>query len=206
MSENPPSGPFHGHAVSGFPSATPPTGFNPAPGGPPPWQAAPPRGQSGRGLTYAALATALLAAVLAIVGWFRPSPPPAPAHPTAPTYSEQQIADAKTRACTALDLVNKASVLHSGTGAPAQQSNDPAMAEAQAADSRLSIIAGGWYLRDHIGPATPQQLKSTIQHLSEVALDMGQNYLAGVQNKDSAQADLIKEGNSAFARALELCK
>src|ERR1700684_2310115 len=124
MSENPPSGPFPGHAVSGFPSAAPPTGFNPAPGGPPPWQpAAPPRGQSGRGLTYAALATALIAAVLAIVGWFRPSPPPPPAHPAAPTYSEQQIADAKTRACTAVDVVHKGTTLHAGTGT--EQSSDP---------------------------------------------------------------------------------
>jgi hypothetical protein len=193
---------MHGQGTSGFPPA--PTGFQ---SGPPAWQPAPPKEQS-RGLTYVALAVAVIATVLAVVGWFRPTPPPPPpaAHPSTPTYTEQQIADAKTRACTALDLVNKGAVLHSGTGAPPQQSSDPAMAEAQAADSRLSIIAGGWYLRDHVGPATPPDLKSTIEHLSDVALDMGQNYLAGAQNNDSAQANLIKEGNSTFAHALELCK
>jgi hypothetical protein len=127
-------------------------------------------------------------------------------HPAAPTYSQQQIADAKTRACTALALVNKAAIANSGSGAPPQQSADPAMAEARAADSRLSVISGAWYLRDHLGPATPQDVTAAIQHVSEVALDLGQGYLAGAQNNDPAQADLIKEGNSAFKHALELCK
>jgi hypothetical protein len=206
MSENPPSGPFHGHAVSGFPSAAPPTGFNPAPGGPPPWQAAPPRGQSGRGLTYAALATALLAAVLAIVGWFRPSPPPAPAHAAAPTYSEQQIADAKTRACTALKIVQKGVGMHAGTGPEAQASNDPTMAEAQSANARLAIISGAWYLRDHLDPAAPPPLADAIRHLSDNLLDLGESYLAGLRNDDPTQSQLIKDGNSGFDRALELCR
>lgn len=191
---------MHRHGADGIPPA--PTGFASRPAG---WPPAPSNGQS-RALTYVALAIAVIATVLAVIGWYRPTPPPPAAHPPAPVYTAQQIADAKTRACSALDVVNKGAVLHSGTGAPAQQSSDPAMAEAQAADSRLSIIAGGWYLRDHIGPATPPEIKSTIEHLSEVALDMGQNYLAGVQNNDAAQANLIKEGNSTFARALELCK
>jgi hypothetical protein len=206
MSENPPSGPFPGHAVSGFPSAAPPTGFNPAPTGPPPWQAAPPRGQSGRGLTYAALATALIAAVLAIVGWFRPSPPPPPAHPAAPTYSEQQIADAKTRACTAVDVVHKGVVLQSGANKADAVSADPALAEAQAANARLSIIGGSWYLRDHLEPATPQPLADTVRHLTDVMLDMGANYLAGTRDTDPSQSARVSEGDSTFAQALELCK
>src|ERR1700744_2492153 len=98
MSENPPSGPVHGYGTSGFPSAPTPTGFHPAPSGPPSWQASPVRAQS-RGLTYVTLAIAVVATGLAIVGWFRPSAPAPPqAHPPAPTYSEQQVADAKARA------------------------------------------------------------------------------------------------------------
>jgi hypothetical protein len=108
--------------------------------------------------------------------------------------------------CTALDTVNKAASLHSGTGPQAQASSDPTMAEAQAANARLSIIAGGWYLRDHLDPATPPAIAAAIQHLSEIMLDLGENYLAGAQNEDPAQSDLIKQGNSAFAHALELCK
>src|SRR6185437_14390695 len=141
MSENPPSGPMHGHGTSGFPCA--PTGFQ---SGPPAWQPAPPKGQS-RGLTYVALATAVIATVLAIVGWFRPTPPPPPSHPSAPTYTEQQIADAKARACEAMDVVEKGTTLQ--TNPP--QSDDPAMMNAQAAHAQLSLVAGAWYIRDSIG-------------------------------------------------------
>jgi hypothetical protein len=80
------------------------------------------------------------------------------------------------------------------------------MAEAQAADARLAIIAGGWYLRDHLDPATPPTLADAIKHVSETMLDLGANYLAGARNADPAQSALIKEGNSGFAHALELCK
>jgi len=191
---------MHEHGTSGFPSA--PTGFQ---SGPPTWQPAPPKGQS-RGLTYVALAIAVIATVLAIVGWFRPTPPPPPSHPSAPTYTEQQIADAKARACGALNLVNKAAIQNSGTGAPPQQSADPAMAEAQAAGSRLSLVAGAWYLRDHLDPATPEPIAAAFRHISQIMLDLAENYLVGIQNADPAQADLIKQGNAAFPQALELCK
>jgi hypothetical protein len=205
MAETPPGGPSYGQSASGFPGA--PGQFSGAPGGPPSWPSSAPRGAS-RLLTFASLGISVIATVLAIVGWFRPVHTAAPAAGPSggPTYTEQQISDAKTRACTALNLVNKAAIQNSGSGAPPQQSSDPAMAEAKAADSRLSIISGAWYLRDHLGPAVPQDLASAIQHLSEVALDLGQGYLAGAQNSDPAQAELIKEGNAGFKRALELCK
>lgn len=205
MSENPPSGPLHGHGATGFPSAPTPTGFHPAPSGPPAWQPAPARGQS-RGLTYVALAIAVIATGVAIVGWFRPVAPAPQAHSSAPTYSEQQISDAKARACAALDVANKSAALHSGTGPQAQSSSDPTMAEAQAANSRLSIIAGGLYLRAHLDPATPQPIADAFQNLSKITLDLGEGYLAGARNDDPDQAELIRQGNSAFAHALELCK
>jgi hypothetical protein len=203
MSEQLPSGPPSPSGTGGFPTSR--GQFPGAAAGPPPWPSTPPPRQS-RALTFATLAIALIATVLAIVGWFRPSTAPPPPRSTSPTYTDQHIADAKTRACNALTLVNKAAIANSGSGAPPQQSADPAMAEARAADSRLSVIAGAWYLRDHLSPATPQDVTTAIQHLSEVALDLGQGYLAGAQNNDPAQADLIKEGNSAFKHALELCK
>lgn len=192
---------MHGPGA-GFPPA--PTGFQP---GPPLWQPAPAKGQS-RGLTYAALAIAVIATGLAIVGWFRPTPPPpaTKASPSTPTYTEQQIADAKAKACAALDVVNKGVTQHAGSGSQSHQSDDPAMAEAQAADSRLAIIAGGWYLRDHLDAATPEAIADSIRHLSQILLDLGENYLAGLRNDDPAQANLIKEGNSGFDHALELCK
>ena len=141
MSENPPSRPVPAPGTSGFPAA--PTGFPGAPTGTPPWPPAPPR--PSRWLTFVALAIGLIATGLAIVGWFRPPLPAAPPHSGAPSYTEQQIADARTRACAAVDTTHKGVVLQSGAGAQDHVSSDPALAEAQAANARLSIIGGSWY-------------------------------------------------------------
>lgn len=200
MSEKPPGVPSYGQSASGFPAASP----APGPYSSPQWPTPAPR--PSRWPTFAALAIALLATVLAIVGWFRPTPEPVSAQASGPTYSEQQIADAKARACAALDVVNKGVTQHAGSGASGKQSDDPAMAEAQAADSRLAIIAGGWYLRNHVEAATPPAISAAIQHLSGILLDLGANYLAGVMNADPKQAALISDGNSSFDKALELCK
>jgi hypothetical protein len=192
---------MHGHGTSGFPSA--PTGFQ---SGPPAWQPAPPKGQS-RALTYVALAIAVIATALAVVGWFRPTPPPPPAHPGAPTYTEQQIADAKTRACSAFELVDKGVVLQTGGGTSRPEpSNDPVMAEARAADARLSLVAGSWYLRDHLDPATAPKLASAIRNYATVLADLAQNYLAGIKDADPAQESLLKDSDAAFTQLHELCQ
>jgi hypothetical protein len=187
---------MHGHGTGGFPSA--PTGFQP---GPAAWQPAPPKGQS-RGLTYVALAVALIATVLAIVGWFRPTPPPPAAHPSAPTYTEQQIADAKTRACAAMDVVQKGTTLQTNPS----QSDDPAMSNAQAAHAQLSLVAGSSYIRDNLSPATPAPIADELHKAANSMLDIGINALAGARNADPPQAARIKDANDALDRAVELCK
>jgi hypothetical protein len=196
MSEYPPSGPSAAHGPGGYPPA--PTGFPGATAGSPVWPS-PSRGPS-RWPTFLALALAVVACGLAVVGWFRPTPP----HSATPAYTEQQVSDAKTRACSALDLVHKGTMLHAGTNVG--QSSDPALAEAQGADARLAIISGAWYLRDHLDAATPPELAAAIKGLTQVMLDLGANYLADARNDDPAQSALIKEGNSGFDHALELCK
>jgi hypothetical protein len=202
MSEYPPSGPSAAHGPSGYPPA--PTGFPGAAAGSPVWPS-PSRGPS-QWPTFVALALALVASGLAIVGWFRPSPPPTAPPSRTPTYTEQQISDARTRVCGAVDTTHKGVVLQSGANKQDAVSSDPALAEGQAANARLSIISGSWYLRDHLDPATPQPLADTIRHLSTVMLDIGANYLAGARDADQAQSALLSDGDSTFARALELCK
>jgi hypothetical protein len=199
MSEYPPSGPSAAHGASGYPPA--PTGFPGAAAGPPVW---PSPSRSSQWPTFLALALALVASGLAIVGWFRPSPPPTAPSSKTPTFTEQQVSDAKARACAALDLVHKGTMLHAGTNVG--QSSDPALAEAQGADARLAIISGAWYLRDHLDAPTPAELAEAIKGLTQVMLDLGANYLADARNDDPAQSALIKEGNSGFDHALELCK
>src|ERR1700734_89952 len=103
MSEYPPSGPSAANGPSGYPAA--PTGFPGAAPGSAAWPS-PSHGPS-RWPTFLALAVAVVASGLAIVGWFRPTPPPAAPPSKTPTYTEQQVSDAKARACSALDLVHK---------------------------------------------------------------------------------------------------
>ena len=200
MPEHPPSGASHGPGASGFPS--PPTEIPGAQGGPPPWPSAPPRGLS-RWPTFLALAIAVIATGLAIVGWFRPTPPPPAPHPAEPTYTQQQISDAKARACKAFEAVLEG---RDSTDCTGNQAVTATMRKAQAIDGQLSLVAGGWYLRDHVEPATPKQLGADMRKTADVLLDLGANALAGAQNADQPQADLLTEAQSAFAQVQELCK
>src|ERR1700761_4391912 len=119
MSEYPPRGPSAANGPSGHPVA--PTGFPGAAVGPPVWPS-PSRGPS-RWPTFLALALALVASGLAIVGWFRPSPQPTATTSKTPTYTEQQVSDAKARACAAFDTVLKGVTLQTH----GEASDDPAM-------------------------------------------------------------------------------
>ncbi len=200
MSENPPSGAMHGHGASGFPPA--PTGFQP---GPPAWQPAPPKGQS-RGLTYVALAVAVVATVLAIVGWFRPTPPPAPAQAAAPTYSEQQIADAKTKACTAFELVDKGVVLQTGgeTRARANQRSR----DGRSAGGGCAAFAG----RGIVGTCETILILRRLRNWRPqsatsrtIMSKPGAELLGWRQGCGPAQAALIKEGDASLRSATLRC-
>jgi hypothetical protein len=201
MAETPPGGPSYGQSASGFPGA--PGQFSGAPGGPPSWPSSAPRGAS-RLLTFVSLGISVIATVLAVVGWFRPVHTAAPATPSPaePTYTEQQIADAKTKTCAAFEVVNKGISLQTN-GA---DSDNPALVQAEAANARLSTISGGWYLKARLEKGTPSDLSAAIQHLSDVLLDLGANYLAGAKDSDPSQAAMKSEGNAAFAQVGQLCK
>src|ERR1700722_602116 len=197
MSEYPPSGPSAAHGASGYPPL--PTGFPGAAAGPPVW---PSPSRSSQWPTFLALALALVASGLAIVGWFRPSPPPTAPPSKTPTYTEQQIFDAKARSCAAFDTVLKGVTLQTH----GEASDDPAMRKAQAVNGQLSLVAGGGYLRDHLDPATPAQLAAEIRKKADVLPALGANALAGAQNADQPQASLLTEAKSSFAQVQELCK
>jgi hypothetical protein len=201
MAETPPGGPSYGQSASGFPGA--PGQFSGAPGGPPSWPSAAPRGAS-RLLTFASLGISVIATVLAVVGWFRPVHTAAPAAGPSgsPTYTEQQISDAKTKACAAFGTVQKGVKLQTNE----QPSTDPALRKAQATAGQLAVVTGGWYLRDHLEPATPASLKSAVDKLANLLLDLGANYIAGEQDSDPAQGAVRADAVSAFGQVQDLCK
>jgi|SRR5690625_4388265 len=180
----------------------PPAGLPPIPAAPPTWTPTPPapRRTAPCWPGFTALGIALVAFVVAVAGWFRPpAPPPAD---TAPTYTDQQVADAKARACEAFDLVDQGVVLQTR---PAPN-DEGAMVEARAANARLAIFSGAIYLRDHVDPAAPKKLVSEIQHLSTIMLDLNANYVSGARDTDPAQAERLAEGEGLITRIEELCR
>jgi hypothetical protein len=201
MAETPPGGPSYGQSASGFPGA--PGQFSGAPGGPPSWPSSAPRGAS-RLLTFVSLGISVIATVLAIVGWFRPVHTAAPAAGPSgsPTYTEQQTANAKSDACNAFQTVKKGTTLQ--TNLP--QTDDPAMANAQATHAQLSLLGGGLYLTATLDPATPTSLADEIRKLAKTLSDVGANAIAGAKNADPSQAARMDEANSAFERVADMCK
>lgn len=130
-----------------------------------------------------------------------PGAAPAASH-AAPTYTEQQIADAKSKTCAAFDLVSKGIALETN----GQLSKDPTMELAQGTNARLTTISSGWYLKAHEAPATPGELSQAVQQLSDSLLDLGANYLAGAKDDQPAQNQLKNDTNALFVRVKELCK
>jgi hypothetical protein len=80
------------------------------------------------------------------------------------------------------------------------------MHKAQAANARLSLVAGASYLLSHLDPATPQPIADDISKLSSTLEDVGVQYLAGAKKADPAQADLLSEGDSDISSVADLCK
>jgi hypothetical protein len=200
VSGKPSGGPPYLQGAGGFPAPQAPSGY-PGPPGSPSWPPAPPRRPS-QWLTFVTLAIALIATGLAIVGWFRPPQPAPPPRAATPTYTEQQISDAKTRACNAFEVVQKGTTLQ--TNLP--QTDDPAMANAQATHAQLSLGTGGWYLRDHLDPATPPSVAAEVRKLANALLDVGANAIAGAKNADPPQTARMDDANSAFEQVGKLCK
>ena len=80
------------------------------------------------------------------------------------------------------------------------------MRKAQAANARLSLVAGASYLLSHLDPATPQPIAENIRKLSSTLEDVGVQYLAGAKNADPAQAELLSEGDAEISSVADLCK
>ncbi len=110
---------------------------------------------------FASLVIALLAIGLAIGSWFRPVPGTnAPPKPPTPTYTDQQVANAKASVCGAYQKVSHAlSVANARNGGA-----DPTAGLAVATNTRQVLDAGGRYLLTKLTEetATPPDLAKGI--------------------------------------------
>ena len=125
-----------------------------------------------RWIAPAGLAIGVVALALTLVQWFDPSSQ----GNGSPSFSDQQIKDAKTSVCGAYTTVHRAVVVN--THLRPSPNGDPL---AVVTSARLALYGGGSYLRDHLtrAPATAADLAKAVDSLATTLEDLAVNYLAG---------------------------
>jgi hypothetical protein len=157
MSEPPPLG---------HPSAPGPPGFPPGPPPAEPWGPPGPiaLNRPARWPVFVMLLITLLAVGAAVAAWLRPIPHSTAATPAASTYSEQQVADAKSKVCSAYEKVKKASNMNAARSG----GDDPTAQLAVAVNGRQVYIASSQYLLTLLTdePATSADLADATRKLA----------------------------------------
>jgi hypothetical protein len=153
--------------------------------------------QSAHWPTYAALALAVVAVVLAGLAYFYP------AHGAAPAIA-QQGGDAKANVCTAYVTVREGVVLSTHQQSP--NPGDPVGQLSVATNARVSLIGGGAYLQQRLAAntAAPADLKRAASSMADTIQQLGVNYLAGAGN--NVQGSLRRDLDSKIGQLNDMCK
>jgi len=131
-----------------------------------PWPPAqPPRGPA-RWPVVVMFAITLVAVGAAIAPWLRPIPHNTSATPSAPSYSEQQVADAKSKVCAAIEKVKKANTMNSNRNG----GDDPNGQLLIAVNGRQVYMASSQYVLTTLAdePATPAELAAAGRRLGNL--------------------------------------
>jgi len=166
----------------------------------PPSPASPTPFRSARWPSFSALAIALMALAVGLVGWFRPTP-----HndqpPPKPTYTAQQTADAKAKVCTAYGKLDRAvGVLN------AQPNGSDKLLVA--INTRQVFDVFSRYLLATLAdePATPTDLAAAVRKdassLEEAVID----YQDGYSNTDSEMRSVVDANTAAADAVRQVCK
>ncbi|WIM87337.1 hypothetical protein PT015_21215 [Candidatus Mycobacterium wuenschmannii] len=138
----------------------------------------------------------LISVGAAVAAWLRPIPHETLAAPAAPTYTEQQIADAKSKVCAAYQKVRRAS----DANANRKGGDDPTSQLAVAVNDRQIYVAGSAYLLTVLddAPAAPGELSAAVRNLARLFQVITLNFLASdasaPERTDADQATASIEG------------
>jgi hypothetical protein len=122
----------------------------------------------------------------------------------APTYTDQQVANAKTNVCAAFAQVDRAlGVAQSFSG-----SSDPTAVLAVATSTRQALDFGSRYLLMKLAdePATPSDLATAIRNESDSYQQLIIGYLDGLQYSDPKMQPAITASGQATDTIRRLCK
>lgn len=157
MSEMPPTGHPSAPGPPSYPAGMPPAG----PWGPPAPVAF---SRPARWPMFVMFLITLAAVGAAIAAWLRPIPHEPSGTPPAPTYSEQQVADAKSKVCAAYEKVHHAV----NTNVQRTGGDDPTAQLAVAVNMRQVYVVGSAHFYTTLAeePATPQDLASAVRKIA----------------------------------------
>jgi len=155
----------------------------------------------------APLVVAIVALVVALAGvgvgvWAILNKSEAAASDT-PTPTADQTSTAKGDVCDVFKTVTTAVALQTHS---APDPNNPVSGQAVAANARLSMMGGGYYLLANLDPATPSDLAGEIKGLAENLQSVAMNALAGANFEAPEQTSLLQNAQSASERIQNLCK
>ncbi len=172
---------------------------------PPPWPvASPPAKRPVRWLVvFTSLGIALLALGVGISAWFRPLPDnKSSGAPPPPTYTDQQVNEAKATVCAAFEEVHHAIHVSSAR----DRGNDPTANLAFAVNARQALVAGSEYLLMKLSeePATSRELADAVRKLAGLYENLTLNFLAEVS--DPEMEPLLRAGDEATSTVQRLCK
>jgi len=157
-------------------------------------------GRPARWPTFAALAIAFIALAVGLVGWFR-STPHNNQPPPKPTYSQQQIADAKTKVCAAFEQVD-----HALGVANALPSGSDTLVTAL--NIRQVFDVGSRHLFATLAeePATPPDLATAVRKQASTLEEAVIDYQDGFSNSDPQMRPVVDANTAATNTIRQLCK
>jgi hypothetical protein len=172
------------------------------PAAPPPWS--PATAPRRRWPTIAWLVAITLVAVVAIVGWLRPLTGQKPTATPTPTYTDQQIANAKKDVCASFEKVQNALRLaHSHI-----DSNGYAPDVGTAALTHVTLEAGSRYLLTKLAeqPATPPDLATAVRNEANAEQEALIEYMNGLTTSAPELQPTLNASDEATATVRRLCK
>lgn len=158
---------------------------------------------SRRGTAVAVIALVLALAALGLAAWaaFRPVQKSAAEE----SFSTTQQTDAKVAICKAADLVRRGISLNTNLPIPGGEA-DVTGSLAVAANARLSLSDGGFYLTQRLDPATPSELADAVKSFANTLMDIGAAATSGSPNTDPDQAARLRDADGENAKVADLCK